>query len=159
MAIATSRTSLESALDAFEELQQRLMSMHATEFAALDITMAQAKLLYVVAAAGELTMSDIANRLGVTVSTASGSVDHLVSLGLMARAEDPADRRHVRISVTPNGVATLERLRELGARQLRALFDTMTDAELKVMERATRIMTRAVDTLVEGAATTSGTPR
>jgi DNA-binding MarR family transcriptional regulator len=153
MTIANTRSSLESALDAFEELQQRLMAVHATEFASLDITMAQAKLLYVVAAAGELTMSDIASRLGVTVSTASGSVDHLVSLGLMSRADDPTDRRHVRISVTPTGIQTLERLRELGARQLRALFDTMTDAELKVIERATRIMSRAVDRVVDTSAT------
>ena len=138
------RPAVQGALDAFETLQQRLMSVHAPDFAALDITMAQAKLLYVVTATGELTMSDIAQRLGVTASTASGSVDHLVALGLLRRVDDPANRRQVRVSVTPGGLETLEQLRELGARQLRALYDEMSDAELKVVVRATRIMTRAV---------------
>jgi DNA-binding MarR family transcriptional regulator len=139
------RPAVQSALDAFDELQRRLMSVHAPDFAALDITMAQAKLLYVVTASRELTMSDIAQRLGVTVSTASGSVDHLVDLGLLRRVDDPSNRRQVRVSVTPLGLQRLEQLRELGTSQLRALYDAMTDAELKVIVRAARIMARAVD--------------
>jgi DNA-binding MarR family transcriptional regulator len=139
------RPAVQSALDAFDELQRRLMSVHAPDFAALDITMAQAKLLYVVTASRELTMSDIAQRLGVTVSTASGSVDHLVDLGLLRRVDDPSNRRQVRVSVTPLGLERLEQLRELGTSQLRALYDAMSDAELKVIVRAARIMARAVD--------------
>jgi DNA-binding MarR family transcriptional regulator len=145
MPILSVRPAVQDALDAFEELQHRLMSVHAPDFAALDITMAQAKLLYVVTASGELTMSDIAQRLGVTVSTASGSVDHLVDLGLLHRGDDPSNRRQVRVSITTLGLQSLEQLRELGTAQLRALYDAMTDAELKVVVRATRIMTRAVD--------------
>ena len=149
------RPAVQKALDAFEDLQRRLMSLHAPDFAALDITMAQAKLLYVVTASRELTMSDIAQRLGVTVSTASGSVDHLVALGLLRRVDDPANRRQVRVSVTALGLERLEQLRELGTRQLRALYDAMTDAELKVIVRAARIMGRAVD----ASALPSDTPR
>jgi DNA-binding MarR family transcriptional regulator len=122
------------------------MSVHAPEFAALDLTMAQAKLLYVVSAAGELTMSDIAQRLGVTISTASGAVDHLVGLGLIGRSDDPANRRQVRVSVTELGHDTLEQLRELSTRQLRALFDVLDDDDLAVIEHATRLMTHAVET-------------
>ena len=115
----TPRPAVERTLEAFEAFQQRLMSVHAPEFAALDLTMAQAKLLYVVTAAGELTMSEIAHRLGVTISTASGAVDHLVGLGLVGRSDDPANRRQVRVSVTELGHDTLEQLRELSMRQLR----------------------------------------
>lgn len=140
------RPAVERTLEAFEAFQQRLMSVHAPEFAALDLTMAQAKLLYVVTAAGELTMSEIAQRLGVTISTASGAVDHLVGLGLIGRSDDPTNRRQVRVSVTELGHDTLERLRELSTRQLRALFDVLTDDELDVIEHATRLMTHAVET-------------
>lgn len=139
------RAAIERTLEAFEEFQQRLISVHAPEFAALDLTMAQAKLLYVVTAGGELTMSEVAQRLGVTISTASGAVDHLVGLGLIGRSDDPANRRQVRVSVTELGHDTLERLRELSSRQLRALFDVLDDDELEVIEHATRLMTRAVD--------------
>jgi DNA-binding MarR family transcriptional regulator len=139
------RLAVERALEAFEAFQQRLMSVHAPAFAALDLTMAQAKLLYVVTAAGELTMSEIAQRLGVTISTASGAVDHLVGLGLISRTDDPANRRQVQVSTTALGHDTLEQLRELSTRQLRALFDVLDDDELAVVERATRLMTHAVE--------------
>lgn len=140
----TPRPAIEQTLEAFVAFQQRLMSVHAPEFAALDLTMAQAKLLYVVTAAGELTMSEIAQRLGVTISTASGAVDHLVGLGLISRNDDPANRRQVRVSTTTVGQDMLEQLRELSTRQLRALFDVLNDDDLAVIERAARLMTRAV---------------
>jgi DNA-binding MarR family transcriptional regulator len=139
------RPALKRTLEAFESLQQRLMSVHAAEFAALDITMAQAKLLYVVTAAGELSMSEISQRLRVTISTASGAVDHLVAMGYLSRSDDPTNRRQVRVSVTPHGRTRLERLRELGAQQQRALLEPLSDRDLKVIERAIRIMTRALD--------------
>src|SRR5262245_11327161 len=141
----TGRPALDRALAAFEAFEHRLISLHAPEFATLDITMAQAKLLYVVTAAGELTMSEIGHRLGVTVSTASGAVEHLVALGLLARLDDPANRRQVRVSVTPAGFEALEQLRELSRRQLAALFDLVPDGDLDVIERAIRILTDAVD--------------
>jgi DNA-binding MarR family transcriptional regulator len=136
-----------AALDASEEFQRRLMTVHAPEFAAIDLTMAQAKLLYVVAATAELSMSSIAHRLGVTLSTASGAVDHLVSAGYLTRADDPANRRQVRVSVTPAGFERLEQLRELSSRQLTALFSVVSDDDLAIVERATRIMTDALSHL------------
>lgn len=131
---------------AFEDFEQRLMAVHAPEFAAVDLTMAQAKLLYVVTASGDLSMSEIAARLGVTISTASGAVDHLVSMGLLNRVDDPANRRQVRVSVTPLGLDTLERMRELSTRQLRQMFDLVGDADLAVIERALHILAEALDT-------------
>ena len=138
------RPALDRALAAFEVLQQRLMAVHAAEFTTLDITMAQAKLLYVLMAVGELSMSEIAKRLGVTVSTASGAVDRLVELGLLARSDDPSNRRQVRVSVTALGMATVEQIRELSTRQLRMLFEQVSDDDLEVITRATHIMAGAV---------------
>ena len=140
----SSRPALERTLDAFEAFESRLMAAHAPEFTAVDLTMAQAKLLYVVTATGDLSMSEIAGRLGVTSSTASGAVDHLVSLGLLNRIDDPANRRQVQVSVTPFGRETLEQMRELNTKQLRALFDLVGDADLQVVEQAIQILTDAI---------------
>jgi DNA-binding MarR family transcriptional regulator len=140
------RPAVQRALDAFEVFESRLMAVHAPEFTAIDLTMAQAKLLYVVTATGDLSMSEIAGRLGVTISTASGAVDHLVSLGLLDRIDDPANRRQVRVSVTPFGRQTLEQLRELNTGQLRALFDLVGDTDLAVVEHAIHILSDAIAT-------------
>lgn len=152
------RPALARALEAFEVFQQRLMAVHAADFTMLDITMAQAKLLYVLTAGGELSISEIARRLGVTVSTASGAVDHLVGLDYLARSDDPANRRQVRVSVTPLGQQTLEQVRELSTAQLRALFVLVSDDDLAVIERAIRIMSDAVERTTE-ADLTGGTDR
>lgn len=138
--------ALERALAAIEAFQLRMMAVHETEFTTTDLTMAQAKLLYVVTVGGELTMSEIAARLKVSLSTASGAVDHLVGLGMLSRADDPANRRQVRVSATALGTATLEQIRELGAHQVRALLEGIDDASLEIVERAIRILTEALET-------------
>ncbi len=143
------RPALTRALAAADDFQHRLMALHATEFTELDITMAQAKLLYVVATAGELSMSEIAQRLGVTVSTSSGAVDRLVELGLLARSDDPSNRRQVRVSVTQKGITTLGQLREPSNRQLRTLFELVSDEDLDVVERALRILSAAASAVAD----------
>ncbi len=139
----TERPALGRAMAAFELFEQRLVALHVPEFTNLDITMAQAKLLYVLMAAGALSMSETAHRLGVTISTASGAVEHLVALGLLARSEDPNNRRQVRVSLTETGAQTLEQMRELSMRHLLALCALVSDEELEVVERATRILAQA----------------
>jgi DNA-binding MarR family transcriptional regulator len=139
----TERPALARAMAAFELFEQRLVALHVPEFTNLDITMAQAKLLYVLMAAGELSMSETAHRLGVTISTASGAVEHLVALGLLARSDDPNNRRQVRVSLTETGAQTLEQMRELSMRHLLALCSLVGDEDLAVVEHATQILADA----------------
>jgi DNA-binding MarR family transcriptional regulator len=89
-------------------------------------------------------MSDIAHRLGVAISTASGAVDHMVTAGYLTRFDDPANRRQVRVSATRQGLDALEQMRELGTRQLTALLERVSDKDLGVVEHAIRIMTTAI---------------
>jgi len=97
-------------------------------------------------------MSEIALRLGVTISTASGAVEHLVSTGLLSRIDDPTNRRQVRVSATARGVEALEHMRELSTRQLRELLAPLDDDQLDVVERAIGILTDAIP-VAETAAT------
>ena len=64
---------------------QRLIGGHASEFAEVDVTMSQAKALYVVMAAGQLRLSELAGRLGIGTSSASEIVERLVELDLLDR--------------------------------------------------------------------------
>jgi DNA-binding MarR family transcriptional regulator len=99
--------TIERVLDAYESFMHRLMATHAPEVSALDLTMAQAKTLYVVLAAGELRMSELATRLGVTSSTATGQVERLVELGFLERHTEPDDRRQVLVTTTPTALSNL----------------------------------------------------
>ena len=126
----------------------RLIGGHAPEFTEVGVTMAQAKVLYVVMAAGELRMSELAARLGVGSSSASGLADRLVELGLLRRHDDPDDRRQVVVTTTPEAVALLERFRELNQRQLRELLSRLDAEELEVVGRSVDILGLAIDRTV-----------
>lgn len=124
---------------------QRQMRHHAIEFNEIDVTMAQTKALYMLVAAGELRMSLLAGRLGVTSSTATGLVDRLVELGLAVRHEDASDRRQVVIRATSQAQSVLERFRELNAAAIRHLLAYIDRADLPVIERAIDLMLEASD--------------
>ena len=94
---------VDQVIAGYEALMQRLADSHEPEFLEIDVTMPQAKLLYLLGASGDLHMSDIVARLGVSLSTVSGLVDRIVDHGLATRREDRVDRRQVVVALTPGG--------------------------------------------------------
>ncbi len=123
----------------------QLAGGHAPEFLEIAVTMPQAKLLYLLSALGDLHMSDLVIRLGVSLSTVSGLVDRVVESGLAARHEDPADRRQVVVSLTPGGASFIDRFRELNARQMRELLAHLNDDELAGLRQSLNALSRAAD--------------
>jgi MarR family transcriptional regulator, organic hydroperoxide resistance regulator len=136
--------AVERIVDTLEVLMLRQMREHAPELVDIVITMAQTKALYLLVAVGELRMSDLAARLGVTSSTATGLVDRLVELGLATRRE-AADRRQVVIAATDEARSLMERFRELNAAQMRRLLAHVDSADLPVIERAFGLILAAAD--------------
>jgi DNA-binding MarR family transcriptional regulator len=134
-------------------MMQRLISDHAPEFTEVGVTMAQAKVLYVVLAAGHLRMSELASRLGIGASSASEIVERLVELGLLRRVDDADDRRQVVITATPDAAALIERFRELNQRQLREMLGRLDADELAIVAESLEIFHRAIDRGAVSAAT------
>jgi DNA-binding MarR family transcriptional regulator len=141
---------------AYEALMHVLITEDATDFGDVGITMAQARLLHVVAA-GPIHMSELVTRLRVTPSTTSGLVERLVEQGLAVRADDPADRRQVIVSVTPAGRELMERFRELNSRQLRELLECLSAPDLDTVRQSLRILHEATATRRAGTAPSSET--
>jgi DNA-binding MarR family transcriptional regulator len=136
---------IEELVAGFEALMHSLAELHAPEFLEIGVTMPQAKLLYLLGASGEMHMSDLVARLGVSLSTVSGLVDRIVDQGLATRHDDPADRRQVVVALTEQGIAFLDRFRDLNAVQMRALLGLVADDELASVRRAVAALARAAD--------------
>lgn len=124
---------------------RRMAGTHAPEFLEIAVTMPQAKLLYLLGAAGELHMSELVARLGVSLSTVSGLVERIVEAGLAARRDDPADRRQVVVGLTPAGTAFIDRFRDLNAREMRELLALLDDAELSLVRDGLAALARAAE--------------
>jgi DNA-binding MarR family transcriptional regulator len=121
---------MERVVASFERLVALTSATHTDDLLALDITMQQAKALHVIAADPGIGVTALASRLGVGMSTASGSVDRLAEMGLIERDHDRHDRRHVMLTLTDEGRLVVDRFREVGVTILRQHLPHLHAAEL-----------------------------
>jgi DNA-binding MarR family transcriptional regulator len=96
-----------------------------------NISFAQFFLLSYLASSKELTMTDIAKKMGHSTAAATGLVDRLEKLGYMERTHAIDDRRKVMVRVTSKGLDLVSRLRdELQSQIADAMNESSaTDAE------------------------------
>jgi DNA-binding MarR family transcriptional regulator len=89
---------------------------------ACGLSVAQCYSLDAIGTQGQVTLNELAEALYIAPSTASRTVDELVRKGLAERRQDPADRRAVCLTLSPQGQVLFEALRQhLMQRQLAIL--------------------------------------
>jgi DNA-binding MarR family transcriptional regulator len=76
---------------------------------------------------GSVSMSELAVARNVALNTATSLVDRLVSAGLVERRGDPADRRVVRVVLTPRGETLMDQLRTIRRAAVRGVLDELSD--------------------------------
>jgi DNA-binding MarR family transcriptional regulator len=106
-------------------------------FEELDLTLTQVKALTALATA-ELTVKDLAARLGLSLPGASRAVDALVERGLLGRREDTTDRRMKRLRCTDAGRDALQRLDEARMAGVAQFTATLPAAQRKRLSGALR---------------------
>ena len=122
------------------------------EWLAVDLTMSQLKVLFLVYAWGAASMSQLAASLGVTLSTVTGIVDRLVEHGLLQREEDPHDRRFIRCQLTAQGAATVERLHQANYSQLAQVLAGLSLSDLRAVAAALAVLCAAAQRTSESVA-------
>lgn len=101
----------------------------------LDLSMAQLKLLFVLAARGPAAVGTLAQAARVTLPTVSVTLDRLVRAGYVERQDDPDDRRLVINHLTADGAALVERLREARRQRVEQALDALDPAQLDLLRR------------------------
>ncbi|CCB73598.1 MULTISPECIES: MarR family winged helix-turn-helix transcriptional regulator [Streptomycetaceae] len=111
-------------------LTRRLHRAQKRHLEPLGITPAMARLLRVAAHHDRPPrMVDLAQRLDVVPRAVTTLVDALEAGGLVHRLADPANRRVVRVALTPDGEATLDRLRTARRVAAEELLAPLTPAQ------------------------------
>ncbi|MDF2993214.1 MAG: transcriptional regulator [Microbacterium sp.] len=82
-----------------------------------------------VAASAPLSVSDIAEAVGVDQPRASRLVQQATQMGLVAREPDPDDARRTRVRLTPEGETLISRFRGRRRDAVRSALESFTDAE------------------------------
>jgi DNA-binding MarR family transcriptional regulator len=121
-----------------------LMSRQPLRTGALDVTMAQGRVLMVVGYGSGCTMSELASKLGIGVSAATGLVDRLVERGVLERESDPADRRVVRVRMSPEGMRAGQEWYAAQILHMGKALSTLSDEDIRRIAEATELLNQAV---------------
>lgn len=112
----------EAGLRAFTEALSSLVGRDSDTPAGADMTARQLTLMMVVycetdreSGAEQHTVRGLATRLGLSKPAVSRAIDVLEERALVARKNDPADRRSVLLARTKRGQVIVERLRHIMA--------------------------------------------
>jgi DNA-binding MarR family transcriptional regulator len=76
----------------------------------LDVSETDLRCLNIIENSGGLTAGELAHQAGLTGGAVTGVVDRLEKVGYARRVPDPADRRRVRVEVTPTFYRSAERI-------------------------------------------------
>ena len=106
------------------------------ETEALGVTSHQVTLLWLVRSRPGLSLRELAVEEGISAPSLSAHVDRLESLGLIRRVRSTDDRRRVGLELTPEGRATLRRVRARRTTWLANRLDRLSDEDRERLEAA-----------------------
>jgi DNA-binding MarR family transcriptional regulator len=131
-----------------------LCSMHSDGGAVIraihesGLTFSQMKALVSLASTpdGEpMTVKSVSEQVGLSLASASRTVDELVKRSLVSRVEDPNDRRVRRISPTAEGQEIADVMLAARVEGLEKFVSTLSDLERRKLEAALEVLLRRED--------------
>ena len=129
----------------FDNLKKLL---YPQEWISLDLEFSKSELftMLFVEKQGEIIMSNIADYINVSMSTANGIVERLVKNGYLARERSDSDRRIVVIRLTDNGKKLIDELKSTIFEYIRLIYDALDEEErnliFKIFTKITAILER-----------------
>lgn len=118
------RKKLES-VEKNEELYQEIDSL----------TKKERHTIFIITDEGNKTMGEIAERLGVTVSTPTTTINRLIKKEYVCRHTGEEDRRKVLVSLTEKGKRFYKDMLNLKMKNLEIIFESLSDIELDMFRR------------------------
>jgi DNA-binding MarR family transcriptional regulator len=88
------------------------------------------------------TNSELADIERVSAPSMKRSTNMLVERGYVARADDPTDGRQVILSLTPEGLSALRRIRKHRDEWMLSRFEQLTDEERELLQRAADVLAK-----------------
>lgn len=126
----------ERTLQAFAAAIRSFDPIRFRIWAEFGLTLPQARVLFILAEEGDHTTGQLAERLNVSPPTMTGIADRLVRQGLIERADDPNDRRVVRLALAERGRRVTAEHSEAGRAYASSIFDEMPHEQLVALAGA-----------------------
>lgn len=137
-------------IDAFRRqlraLEREMVTQLEADTGCCGISLAQCHTLLELAKS-ELSLTSLAAALDLDTSTLSRTVDGLVRAGLVIRAEDPLDRRLLRITLTTAGRAKVESIDDVCNRYYGDLLSGLNEHDRDCVIRAVGLLAERMHSL------------
>lgn len=117
---------------------------------AAEVTVVQHRVLVLLDAVGALSVSAVAEALGVDQSNASRHCTRLAQLGLVSRVTAAHDRRAVDVALTDAGRRQVQAVRRARRREIAQVLDRMPDDAARAAVRAFEHFDEAAAALLDG---------
>ena len=140
-----------------EQADERFLRLTATEqgnpLMSIDLTMQQLRTLMILSFRGSASGQELADGLGVHLSTVTGLINRLLARGLVERGEDPNDRRVRRVRLSAEGTQLMQQMRDAGRLHKRRLLQQLDNTALaQIADAMDALNTAASDQHQQGKA-------
>ena len=109
------------------------------------VTIAQFRMLVVLEGLGDTRLNQLAQRMGVTSSTALRMVDRLIAAGLVTRQENQADRREVLIALSGAGAQLVGEVTARRRAEIAQIVEAIPPSRRRAVVAALNAFSRAAD--------------
>lgn len=127
----TKRLDAERLADIFTVLQRCFMLNLSKELSRGNVSFPQYCLLGFLREQKQLTMTEIAQRMGHSTAAATGLIDRLENIGHVRRTHGKDDRRKVLVEITASGAALVAEVREDMISNLLKMMEVLDPDEQK----------------------------
>lgn len=121
-----------------------------SEWMKLDMSMPQMKVLMLLNNHETLKVSEIAEKMGASLSNTTGLLDRLEKSSFITRAPSEEDRRSVVVQLTENAKDIFRSLYQKGHVKLKRSLETLTAEEKQTVNQGLAILARALDSSKQG---------
>ena len=146
--------ALERAVTAFARAAVLLDGPRLQVWDERGLSLPQLRILFRIRQAPGIGGKELAAALGVSASNVTQQVDKLVGRGLVARAEREENRRHLSLTLTPEGEQVVGEYSVAARGYLRRALGGLDSSEL---DELTRLLTRVADQALDPAAAPAST--
>ena len=109
-----------------------------------QVSLTQSHILFEIRRRGNPSMQQVAEELGLDVTTFSRQAKSLEGKGLIVRQVSPGDRRVSLLGVTADGMRVLEQIDRYMSEKLAQLFSSLTPFERETVVRSLGLLNEAV---------------
>lgn len=121
---------LDEQVDAVMEASKALVGVAAESLAEAQelLTMTQWRALVIITSRSPIHLTALADAMNVHPSNATRTVERLVTAGLVDRKDNPADRRHLALTLTRKGQRLVDRVMQRRSAAIARIVERMPPA-------------------------------